>query len=80
MPEFKKEQRYIVVKLSDLEHAKEKVTAKQFETFQRVLEMVTASREIGLKKPPLCCVVVEGDWSIYEQVWNLVQQEFEAKK
>lgn len=59
MPDFKREERYIVVKRKD-------VTAAQEERLRKVL----SANEIPTRE----CVVVESDWPIYEGVWALVER------
>ena len=59
MGDFKREERYIVVKIKDL-------TPHQRVALQSHLEVHgTPTRE---------CVVVEPDWPIYEIVWHLVER------
>lgn len=70
---FQKEQRYIVIKLSDLEETKKRLTATQFETFEHVCTAVAAVRVHGLKKQPLECVVVESDWPEYGPTWKAIE-------
>lgn len=60
-PDFKREERYIVLKLSDMDE-------RQLHHIRHVINY----EEIPLKE----CVVVESDWNIYETVWDLVQLEY----
>ena len=76
---MERENRYLVIKRSDLEATKSKVTAAEFETFCHVCEMVEATRNIGLKKSPLCCVVVEHDWPEYEPTWKAIEKRVDER-
>lgn len=71
---MKREERYLVIKLTDLKEAKKRITAEEFETFKHVCDMVSATRTLGLKKPPLNCVVVESDWPEYESTWQAIER------
>jgi len=61
MNKFKKEERYVVIKRKHMSEA--------FKKYLSVELMVN-------KIPTVECVVVESDWSIYEKVWELVEEEF----
>lgn len=66
MKEFKREERYIVVKLSDLHGNRY--------THQTLLHRV---RDGSI--PTRECVVVEAHWPIYEQTWDAVQRLAEGR-
>jgi hypothetical protein len=55
---FKREERYIVLKLSDL-------SDDEYDYIDSYIE----SRSIEQRE----CVVVESDWPIYEKVWNMIE-------
>ena len=76
---MERENRYLVIKRSDLEATKSKVTAAEFETFCHVCEMVEATRIVGLKKLALVCVVVEHDWPEYEPTWKAISERVDAR-
>jgi hypothetical protein len=58
MSSFQREERYIVIKLSDL-------TDEEYEDIEGYLERnIIEQRE---------CVVVEAHWPIYEEVWNMIE-------
>lgn len=59
MSNFEREERYIVVKLSDL-------TDEEYEDIEGYLERNIIERRE--------CVVVEADWPIYEEVWNMIEK------
>lgn len=63
MTEFKREERYIVIKLSDL--AKLSPDYEEY-LFRKYLEYNNI--------PTRQCVVVEADWPIYEETWALVEK------
>lgn len=65
MSVFKREERYIVVKLKNLTKSQE-------------LEI----RNTLVKKhiPTVKCVVVESDWAIYDDVWMMIEKDYNDKK
>lgn len=66
MSSFKREERYIVLKLSDL-------TDDEYSHIEDYLEKCMIERRE--------CVVVEADWPIYEDVWNMIENiENEERK
>ena len=68
---FKREQRYIVIKLSDLADMPKPDTA---ERLGYICEAISINRE-RKGELPLECVVIESDWKCYEQAWALVERE-----
>lgn len=70
MPQFEREKRYIVVKISDLADAR--LTDEQIDAFNDVCDQVSRSR-VANSKPPLQCVVVESDWPEYEPTWAAIE-------
>ena len=69
MSEFRRENRYLVIKWRNAVSA---LGSRELEQLQELAEKVTEHRG-----KPLECVVVESDWPIYEQVWDLVKQQAE---
>lgn len=69
MSEFTKEDRYLVIKRSDIKSA---LDGEMQSALQHIAQTVEAERS-SLGKPVLECVVVESDWPIYEHVWNMVE-------
>lgn len=70
MSKFKREARYIVVKLSDMEIAG--LSPSEIESFNRVCDRVALAR-VAMGKPLLQCVVVEKDWPEYEPTWDAIE-------
>src|SRR5690606_4218726 len=64
--EFKREERYLVFKLSDVE---EHFTPGERQQLARLAEVQRVGRSEG-GKPLLECVEVESDWPEYEPTWN----------
>jgi hypothetical protein len=60
--EFKREERYIVFKLSKL-HTDELVRAKQLKTLKNAF----------VEDARVDCVVIESDWPEYEPVWAMIE-------
>ena len=67
--EFKREERYIVFKLSDVE---KDFFPSEISQLLRLYETQQSMRKQS-GKPPLDCVVVESDWPEYEPTWNAIE-------
>lgn len=72
---FTREQRYFVIKLTDLKG----VDVAKAEILFQILDEIEASREADGKRP-LQAVVVEDDWPEYEKVWKMIEDRYNAKK
>lgn len=70
MPEFEREGRYVVLKITDLIDA---LDADEKEAFIHIEHRIEAHRA-SLGKRPMQCVVVEHDWPEYEVVWDMIKQ------
>ncbi len=69
MSNFKRENRYIVIKMKDaLKH----LTPAQFRELSNIERSITVGRD-SESKPPLTAVVVEHDWPEYEMVWAIIE-------
>ena len=66
---FKREERYLVFKLSDVE---EHFTPGERQQLARLAEVQREGRSEG-GKPLLECVVVESDWPEYEPTWQAIE-------
>ncbi len=77
MSDFRKEDRYRVFKLSDIEAAKQRHPhdADDIEGALLLLHYVTAQARLKAGKEPLTCCVLESDWRCYDEVWALVEAE-----
>lgn len=73
MGEFKREGRYVVLKLKDIAMLSEEHKIKLNELCAR-LNVIRAER--GATKA-IECVVVEHDWPEYEYVWGLIKHRME---
>ena len=67
--EFKREQRYFVVKVKD---AKEYLDARQLEKLAEIADTISEGRKKG-GIPDVECVVVESDWPEYEPTWKAIE-------
>ncbi|MDV7399635.1 hypothetical protein RZS08_49935, partial [Arthrospira platensis SPKY1] len=67
--EFKREDRYIVFKISDISEA---LSVSEFDDLKYMHRVVNACRERN-GKVPLACVVVEEDWPEYEPTWRAIE-------
>ena len=67
--QFKREQRYFVVKVKD---AKEYLDTRQLEKLAEIADTILEGREKdGI--PAVECVVVESDWPEYEPTWKAIE-------
>lgn len=75
MSKFKRENRYVVLKISDLE----KLGQSSRDELEVICQNVELVREATGKRP-LRCVVVEDDWPEHEQVWAMIEARCSANK
>lgn len=75
MAVFKREERYIVAKLRDVDEA---LTSGEKQLLQSLMQKVDVHR-VNQGKRPLECVVVESDWPNYQSTWDSIEQAFQAK-
>ena len=73
---MEREQRYIVLKLKDIDAAG--LTETELSAFNQVCDKVSATREAAGKQP-LYCAVVEADWPEYETVWAMIASRVDGK-
>lgn len=78
MTEFKREDRYIVIKITDLEEAAKVIHDSHLESLDVVLNFVQSVRRVGGKRP-FKCVVVEDDWPEYELTWKAIENRVTAE-
>jgi len=74
MVNFVRENRYLVIKRTDLEQAKRVLTADEVIAIDVLIEAVEVVR-FARQKETLECVVVESDWRCYDEVWAMVEAE-----
>jgi len=81
MSDFKRENRYIVIKRSDLEGAVSdlpiKYQKKVWDQLGQVVSMPNKHRQ-NTGKSPLECVIVEHDWPEYDYVWKAIKHRMET--
>ena len=75
--EFKKEQRYIVIKVKDLDAAK--LSPREKTDLNDILFKINIARKVS-GKDPLNCVVVESDWPEFEMVWAAIEKRVKVRK
>lgn len=73
--QFEREDRYLVIKRSDLEEVQDGFTQDAIDTFNEICQAVMISRD-ERGKPILNCVVVESDWPEYEPTWKAIEERF----
>jgi hypothetical protein len=71
---FKRENRYLVIKRSDIHRYLSRDDEEQLELIACGIE---AEREMEGRQP-LECVVVESDWAEYEPTWAAIQARVES--
>ncbi len=69
MTKFVKEDRYIVLKKSNLVF----LTESQRVVLDEICRTHANTRK-GFGRPPLECVIVESDWPEYVQVWKSIEE------
>lgn len=69
MSDFKREDRYIVIKRSDLD----KLKGPQVDSLRLLLSKVST------RLPSRECVVVESDWPEYHLVWAMIEHRMAGK-
>ena len=76
MSEFKRERRYLVEKVRDVETALSDDEKRQLSA---LMEKVEHHRE-QQGKSPLECVVVESDWPNFQETWDSVREVWETNQ
>ena len=76
MSEFKRERRYLVAKVRDVETALSDDEKRQLSA---LMERVEHHRE-QQGKSPLECVVVESDWPNFQETWDSVREVWETNQ
>ena len=69
MSKFKREPRYMVMKLSDV---REVLTSVELSMLDQLRDKVDQHRK-SVGKRSLKCLVVEDDWPEYEDTWKRIQ-------
>ena len=75
--EFKREERYLVLKISDLKGMV--IPEEKINALDQICNAVQLHRLRHGKKQFIKCVVVESDWPEYETVWKMIQDRMEGK-
>lgn len=77
MPDFKLEERYLVLKIRDIEQS---LTTDERKILLILSEVVNRSRKAS-GRPPLECLVIEKDWPEYDSTLDRLVSRvaFEAK-
>lgn len=78
---MEREERYVVIKLSDIEIALElgHITQSNFTTLEHILSKLWYSRA-QRGKEDLKTVVVEHDWPEYEEVWKMLENRVDFEQ
>lgn len=70
MNEFKREHRYLIAKLTDVDAA---LSLEEEAALFGILGKLEAYRK-SVGKHPFDAVVVEQDWPEYEKVWSMIEE------
>lgn len=73
---MKRERRYIVLKIKDIEAAD--FSAEELNVFNSYCDRIADTR-LNAGKSPLYCVVVESDWPEYEPVWKMIEDRVDKE-
>jgi hypothetical protein len=73
---FKRENRYIVIKIADLVDTTGLPMQPSIEAYMKQAQEVRESAG----KPHLECLVIESDWPEYEPAWKMIQDRVEGNK
>lgn len=73
---FKREVRYVVLKISDIDAA---LTPFEHLALAQI-EASVANQRIKAGKQPFECVVVESDWPEYEPTWKAIEERMEQER
>jgi len=68
--EFKREHRYLVLKLKDVDPA---LSSLEKNILNLILNKVAEYRDF-IGKPPLKSLVIEEDWPEYEKAWKAIEE------
>lgn len=76
---MEREERYIVIKKSDLEGAiaKGRLVSFDADRLNQILESIRTQRYCTGKEP-LKTIVIESDWPEYERVWKMIEARVEG--
>lgn len=76
---MEREERYYVIKKSDLEAALKvkRITQTDIEDLKELLARLNTQRFVS-NKEMLKCVVVESDWPEYEKVWRMIEDRVDG--
>lgn len=73
---MQREQRYLVLKISDIN---DYLTMREITGLESLTNKLNDLR-VAAGKSDLDCVVVESDWKCYDAVWKLIEDEVDAKR
>jgi len=71
---MKREERYIVLKLTDLDAA---LTPPARECLERLCDLVALQRALTGKRP-FQAVIIEDDWPEFEPVWGMLERRVDG--
>ena len=79
--QFKREDRYLVLKITDIDAALKRglMSREDIEALKKVATAVEESRQIE-GKAEFGCAVVERDWPEYEPVWAMIEARVTGAK
>lgn len=77
MEEFKKEDRYLVIKREELDHVLDSVvTIQSKEVFNSIIKVLEMYR-VSLGKEPLDCVIAKKGTPEYDYTWSSIERKWQ---
>lgn len=76
MSDFKREDRYIVLKRRDVKNA---LTDLEQDILSMIQYKISKYRVEIMDKDNLRCVVVEEDWPEYEKIWDMIEERVKSE-
>lgn len=72
---MKRENRYYVLKKSDIDAV---LSSEEINQLSKIEQAINIARSVELNKPKFSCVVVESDWTEYEQTWLAIEKRVDS--
>lgn len=80
MPEFKKEDMYLVIKREELEYVLTRIVPRaNAEVFNSVVDTLQLYRK-SLGKEPLDCVIAKKGTPEYDEVWRIIEESWQDEQ
>ena len=80
MEEFKKEDRYLVIKREELDHVLNNIMPIESQSIFRCIVDVVEIYRASLGKKPLDCVIAKAGTPEYDEVWRAIEQRWKENQ